>query len=370
MTAELDRVDVEAARSAAAELGNGGFVVLAESRGDTAEGNLTIAAQFATSDAIVRLTAEAHGLVRLCLTDERCSELGVETLTTDEGQWQPAAGISFRGVAGTGASASDRARTIQAAIDPSCTAADFLHGGYVFPLRARPGGSLRRAGRTEAAVDLARIAGCLPAAAMSLVMNEDGTVARGDQLARYAERVAAPFVTVGDVIGLRRLSEKLVERVTAARLPTREGDFTAVGFRERVTGAYHVALVRGELRGAENVLVRVHSECIVGDVFRASTCSCSRDLRNSLQLLAREERGVLLYLVAGERRARRLSRHDDVEGDAEPLPTDEYGIGAQILADLGLTTIRILTNTPKAMVGLEGFGLQVVEQVPITSPSA
>ena len=361
-----EQVDLGAARRAADALRNGGFVVLAESHGDDAEGNLTLAAQFATPDSVARLAADAHGLIRLCLTDERCEELRLGQPASDAAEWQPAAGISFREVAGTGASAADRARTIQAAIDPACVASDFVSGGYVFPLRARPGGSLRRAARTEAAVDLARIAGCLPAAAMSLVMNDDGSVARGAELARYAEEREAPLVTVADVIGLRRLSEKLVERVTSARLPTRNGDFTAIGFREALTGAYHVALVRGELEGAENVLVRVHAECVVGDVFGAATCNCAENLRRSLELLAGEERGVLLYLVAGEQRTRRLSRHDDVEGDTRPLPMDEYGIGAQILADLGLTSIRILTNNPRLIAGIEGFGLEVVEQVPIT----
>jgi 3,4-dihydroxy 2-butanone 4-phosphate synthase/GTP cyclohydrolase II len=201
---------------------------------------------------------------------------------------------------------------------------------------------------------------------MSLVMNDDGTGARCEQLARYAEKRGLPLVTVADVIALRRRSEKLVERVISARLPTRDGEFTAIGFRELLTGGNHLALVRGEVAGAENVLVRVHAECVLGDVFRVATCACGDNLRRSLEQLAAEERGVLLYLVAGELRERRLSRHDDLEADARPLRTDEYGIGAQILAELGLTTIRILTNSPKAITGLDGFGLEVVEQVPIT----
>jgi 3,4-dihydroxy 2-butanone 4-phosphate synthase / GTP cyclohydrolase II len=358
-----DHVHLDAAKAAAAALGNGGFVVLAESHDPEAEGNLTIAAQFVTADAVSFLSTNAHGLIRLCLSDERCRELELGSLASEDGEWQPTAAISFRGVAGTGASEADRARTIQAAINPSCGADDFPRGGgYVFPLRARPGGVLRRAGRTEAAVDLARAAGCQPAAAMSLIMNEDGSVAQGPDLGRYAERHGLPLVAVADVIALRRLSEKLVERVTSARLPTSDGEFSVVAFRESLTGLSHVALVRGELSGAANVLVRVHAECVAGDIFRSTRCRCGEDLRRSLELIAAEERGVLLYLVSG---TRRLSRHDDTGDDAHSPPMDEYGVGAQILAELGLTTIRILTNNPRAIVGLEGFDLEVVEYVPI-----
>jgi 3,4-dihydroxy 2-butanone 4-phosphate synthase/GTP cyclohydrolase II len=361
-----DKVDVEAAREAADALANGGFVVLAESRDSDAEGNLTLAAQFATPSSVAFLSAHAQGLVRLCLTDERCDELALMPLTNQAGDWQPTAAISLRGPDGgssTGASDADRARTIQAAaLDSTVGPSDFLQGGYVFPLRARPGGVLRRASRTEAAVDLVRSAGCVPAAAMSLVMNDAGDVARGPELTGYAAHHGFPFVTVADVIALRRRSEKLVRRVVAARLPTVHGEFTAIGFRESLTDAHHVALVHGDVDGAANVLVRVQTDCIAGDVFHSITCSCGRDLRRSLDLIAAEERGVLLYLVAP---VRHLSRHGALE-DVAPAPTDEYGIGAQILADLGLTTIRVLTNNPRAIAGLKGFGLEIVANVPIT----
>jgi 3,4-dihydroxy 2-butanone 4-phosphate synthase/GTP cyclohydrolase II len=341
-------------------------VVLAESREPDAEGNLTLAAQFATPSTVGSLSAHAQGLIRLCLTDERCDELALTPLPNQAGDWQPTAAISLRGGpdgrSSTGASDADRARTIQAAaLDATVGPTDFLQGGYVFPLRARPGGVLRRASRTEAAVDLARAAGCAPAAAMSLVMTEGGDVARGPELADYASRHGFPLVTVADVIALRRRSEQLVRRVVAARLPTLHGEFTAIGFRESLTDAHHVALVHGDVEGAKDVLVRVQSECIAGEVFHSTTCSCGRDLRRSLDLIAAEERGVLLYLVAPERH---LSRHGELE-DGAPAPTDEYGIGAQILAELGLTTIRVLTNNPRAIAGLEGFGLEVVANVPI-----
>jgi 3,4-dihydroxy 2-butanone 4-phosphate synthase/GTP cyclohydrolase II len=358
-----ERADLDAARAAADALARGGFVVLAESRADDAQGNLTLAAQFATAATVGFLSANAQGLVRLCLTDERCDALGLTPLTSHGDEWQPTAAISLRESDDrTGASDAERARTIQAAaLDPSVGPADFLPGGYVFPLRARPGGVLRRASRTEAAIDLVRAAGCVPAAAMSLVMNDDGSVAQGPDLEAYGRRHELPLVTVADVIAFRRRSEKLVERVTSARLPTRYGEFTAVGFHESFSGAHHVALVHGDVGGAANVLVRVHTDCITGDVFGATTCTCSETLHRSLELIAAERRGVLLYLVGGERR---LSRHGDW-GDVPPSPDDEYGIGAQILAELGLTTIRVLTNNPRTIVGLEGFGLEVVDEVPI-----
>jgi len=366
MSDRLDHPDPQAARAAAETLANGGFVVLCESRGEESEANLALAAQFVTPDALSYLSANAHGIVRLCLTDERCAELGLSPLRTDEHDWQPTGAIAHRGATSTGASTRDQARTIQAAIDPACGPDDFIPGGYVFPLRARPGGALRRGGRTEAAVDLARIAGCPPAAVLSLLMGDDGAPLHGEAVVRYAEERKLPFVTAADVIALRRQTERLVQRITGARLPTLHGDFTAVGFRELLTGAHHVALIRGEVAGARDVLVRVHAECLLGDVFGSGACTCAEDMRHALDRLGEEERGVLLYLVGSDRRVSRLSRHDRHEGDTAGRPMDEYGIGAQILAELGLTTIRILTNHPKARIpGLEGFGLEIVEQVPL-----
>lgn len=364
MSDRLDHPDPQAARAAAEALADGGFVVLCESRGDESEANLAIAAQFVTPDALAFLTANAHGIVRLCLTDERCEQLGLVPLRTAEDDWQPTGAIAHAGATGTGASTRDQARTIQAAIDPGCGPGDFVSGGYVFPLRARPGGVLLRGGRTEAAVDLARIASCPPAAALSLLI-DDGAPLRGAAIVAYADEKGLPFVTVADVIALRRQMERLVERTTGARLPTVHGDFTAVGFRDRLTGAHHVALIRGEVTGACDVLVRVHVQCLSGDVFGSDACSCGEDMRHALDRLGEEDRGVFVYLVAGEGRASRLSRHEASEDAEARPPMDEYGIGAQILADLGLTTIRILTNHPKARIpGLEGFGLEIVEQVP------
>ena len=284
----------------------------------------------------------------------------------------------------TGISAADRSATIQTAIDPSRGPSDLVHPGHVFPLRARPGGVLERTGQTEAAVDLARLAGLIPAGVVCEVMNEDGTMARVPDLTEFCERHDIALVTVADLIEYRRRTEKLVERTVSVRLPTAYGDFTATAFREKLTGKTHVALVKGTVKGAGNVLVRVHSECLTGDVFHSLRCDCGEQLEQALARIGREERGVLLYMAQEGRGIGLLSKLkayelqenglDTVEANIElgfPADARDWGIGNQVLAELGLTTIRILTNNPKKITGLEGFGLTVVEQVPIeTSPNA
>jgi 3,4-dihydroxy 2-butanone 4-phosphate synthase/GTP cyclohydrolase II len=278
----------------------------------------------------------------------------------------------------TGISAHDRARTIQVAIDPSKGPRDLVQPGHTFPLRAKPGGVLQRAGQTEAAVDLARLAGLNPAGVVCEIMNEDGTMARVDDLIPYCERHGLTMVTVADLIEYRRRTEKLVERATAVRLPTAYGEFTAVAFRETLTGKHHVALVKGEVDGEQDVLVRVHSECLTGDVFHSLKCDCGEQLDLALQRIGAEERGVLLYMAQEGRGIGLLNKLKAYELQEQGLDTVEanlalgfaadardWGIGNQILADLGLTTIRVLTNNPKKATGIEGFGLQVVEQVPI-----
>jgi 3,4-dihydroxy 2-butanone 4-phosphate synthase / GTP cyclohydrolase II len=284
----------------------------------------------------------------------------------------------------TGISAADRSRTIQTAIDQNKGAHDLVQPGHIFPLRARAGGVLERTGQTEAAVDLARLAGLIPAGVVCEVMNEDGTMARVPDLMGFCERHGIRLITVADLIEYRRRTEKLVERTVSVRLPTAYGDFDAVAFREKLTGKTHIALVKGEIEGAGNVLVRVHSECLTGDVFHSFRCDCGEQLEQALQQIGAEERGVLLYMAQEGRGIGLLSKLkayelqedglDTVDANLElgfPADAREWGIGNQILADLGLTTIRILTNNPKKITGLEGFGLEVVEQVPIeTSPNA
>ena len=350
------------------------------------EGDLTIAAQFATPEAVNFMTKEGRGLICLCLTQERCDELGLRQMTErNETPYGTAFTVSVEAREGvtTGISAPDRSRTIQVAIDPKAKADDLVQPGHVFPLRAREGGVLMRAGQTEAAVDLARLAGLLPAGVVCEIMNEDGTMSRVPDLIPYCERHGLKLITVADLIEYRRRHEKLVERMTTVRLPTAYGDFTAVAFRETLTGKHHVALVRGQVEGQENVLVRVHSECLTGDVFHSLRCDCGEQLEQALSRIASEERGVLLYMAQEGRgigllnklRAYELQENgfDTVEANLElgfQPDMRDYGIGNQILAELGLSTIRILTNNPKKITGIEGFGLQVVEQVPIeTEPT-
>jgi 3,4-dihydroxy 2-butanone 4-phosphate synthase/GTP cyclohydrolase II len=251
----------------------------------------------------------------------------------------------------------------------------------VFPLRARSGGVLERTGQTEAAIDLARLAGLTPAGVVCEVMNDDGTMARVKDLIPYCERHGLKMITVADIVEYRRRTEKLVERTAHVRLPTEHGEFTAIAYRETLTGRPHLALVRGEVDGAENVLVRVHSECLTGDVFHSLRCDCGEQLDLALRRIAAEERGVLLYMAQEGRgigllnklKAYELQEEglDTVEANLElgfPPDAREWGIGNQILADLGLTSIRILTNNPRKLAGIEGFGLNVVEQLPLEVP--
>lgn len=339
---------------------DGGFVLLADSRAADANASLAVAAELTTAQTINFMSQKAYGLIRLALSDERCDELRLQWAETGDADWRPMLSIAARAAGATGASAADRALTIRTAADPEKGPDDLMRPGHVFPLRARPGGVLRRAGRTEAGVDLALLAGRFPAAAMTLVLDEDGEVATGEGLVRYSERHDVPLVTIGDVIAYRREREQLVERVTTTHMPTRYGDFRVGAYWEEHSGAYHIALVRGDVAGANNVLVRVQTRCVAGDVFSASTCSCHDNLEQSLRRLADEERGVLVYLLGGDCLDSRLNRHDEVEASS-----DEYGIGAQILADLGLTTIRVLSNNPRTIAGLEGFDLRITEYVPI-----
>jgi 3,4-dihydroxy 2-butanone 4-phosphate synthase / GTP cyclohydrolase II len=368
------------------DIRQGKFVVVVDAADRENEGDLTIAAQFATPEAVNFMTKEGRGLICLCLTEARCDELGLRQMTDrNETPYGTAFTISVEAREGvtTGISAPDRSRTIQVAIDPSSAPDDLVQPGHVFPLRAREGGVLIRAGQTEAAVDLARLAGLIPAGVVCEIMAEDGTMARVPDLIPYCERHGLKLVTVADLIAYRRRHERMVERTTSVRLPTAYGEFTAVAFREKLTGKHHVALLKGDVEGAENVLVRVHSECLTGDVFHSLRCDCGEQLEHALERIASEDRGVLLYMAQEGRgigllnklRAYELQESglDTVEANLElgfAPDMRDYGIGNQILADLGLTTVRILTNNPKKIIGIEGFGIEVVEQVPIeTTPT-
>jgi 3,4-dihydroxy 2-butanone 4-phosphate synthase/GTP cyclohydrolase II len=359
----------------------GRMVVVVDDPDRENEGDLTIAAQFATPDAINFMATHARGLICLCLTEERADKLGLRPMTDhNEAPLGTAFTVSIEAREGvtTGISAADRSHTIQVAIHADSTAHDLVQPGHVFPLRARPGGVLERIGQTEAAVDLARLAGLDASGVVCEIMNDDGTMARVPDLAPYCERHGLKMVTVADLVEYRRRHEKLVERGASVRLPTEHGEFTAVAFREKLNGKTHVALVKGDVDGAENVLVRVHSECLTGDVFHSLRCDCGEQLDQALVQIEAEGRGVLLYMAQEGRgigllnklRAYELQEQglDTVEANLElgfPADARDYGIGNQILADLGLTTLRILTNNPKKLTGIDGFGLSVVEQVPI-----
>jgi 3,4-dihydroxy 2-butanone 4-phosphate synthase/GTP cyclohydrolase II len=363
------------------EIREGRFVVVVDDEDRENEGDLTIAAQFATPEAVNFMVTHARGLVCLCLTEERCDELGLRQMTDqNETPFRTAFTVSVEAREGvtTGISAQDRSRTIQVAVDPTSKPADLVQPGHIFPLRARRGGVLERAGQTEAAVDLARLAGLNPAGVVCEIMKDDGTMARVPDLVPYCETHKLKMITVADLIEYRRRHEKLVERVTSVRLPTVHGEFTSVAFRETLTGKHHVALVKGAVDGERDVLVRVHSECLTGDVFHSLRCDCGEQLELAMRRVEQEGKGVVLYLAQEGRGIGLLSKLKAYELQEQGLDTveanlrlgfaadqREYGIGSQILADLGLSSIRVLTNNPKKISGISGFGLEVVEQVPI-----
>jgi 3,4-dihydroxy 2-butanone 4-phosphate synthase/GTP cyclohydrolase II len=363
------------------DLRAGKMVVVVDDEDRENEGDLTLAAEFATPEAINFMATHGRGLICLALPPERCDALELAPMVADnDSPYETAFTVSVEARDGvhTGISAHDRARTIQVAVDPRTRPSDLVRPGHMFPLRARPEGVLERTGQTEAAVDLARLAGLKPAGVICEIMNPDGTMARVPDLTDFCAEHGLKMVTVADLVVYRQQHERLVERVVATHMPTRFGAFNAIGFHSLVDGKQHVALVKGAVHGRDDVLVRVHSECLTGDVFGSLRCDCGEQLEEALARIDQEGSGVLLYLAQEGRgigllnklKAYRLQEQglDTVDANLElGLPVDlrDYGVGAQILADLGLSSIRLMTNNPRKIAGLERCGIRVSDHIPL-----
>jgi 3,4-dihydroxy 2-butanone 4-phosphate synthase/GTP cyclohydrolase II len=371
---------------AIADIAAGKLIIVADDEDRENEGDLICAAQLVTAERINFMIKRAGGLVCLALNGERVDELGLSPMAESNlDEYRTAYTVSVdagpRFGVTTGISAQDRATTIRTIVDPATVSGDLRRGGHVFPLRARDGGVLQRVGHTEAAVDLARLAGVFPAGVICEILNEDGTTARRPQLEAFAAEHGLTFITVAQLVAHRLKNERLVHRVAEARLPTNFGTWTVFGYRNDVDDAEHVAIVHGEIGNGENTLVRMHSKCLTGDVFHSMRCDCGWQLETAMQMIQAEGRGVIVYLDQEGRGIgllNKLKAYQLQDAGADTVEANEqlgfapdlrnYGIGAQILLDLGLHSIRPITNNPRKMVGLEGYGLHVEARIPIVQP--
>ncbi|MGI9594756.1 MAG: bifunctional 3,4-dihydroxy-2-butanone-4-phosphate synthase/GTP cyclohydrolase II [Acidimicrobiales bacterium] len=373
---------------AIAAIGRGEMVGVVDDEDRENEGDLIMAAEFATEEKIAFIVNHSSGVICASIPDERADELDLPLMVAENTEAMRTAftvTVDYRHGTSTGISAADRALTIRALVDPTTAAADFARPGHIFPLRARPGGVLKRAGHTEAAVDLAQLAGLRPAGVLCEIVKPDGSMARVPDLIEFCREHGLVFISIADMVRYRRRKEKLIARVAQATIPTIHGDFQAVVYESLLDDVQHVAFVRGKPAGSSDVLVRVHSECLTGDIFGSLRCDCGPQLDLALQAIAEAGEGVVVYLRGHEGRGIGLGHkirayelqqegYDTVDANLElGLPADsrEYGIGAQMLVDLGITTMRLMTNNPSKYGGLDGFGLEITGRVPShTEPTA